>query len=290
VERAGDDASAEPALAAALVVVATPIGNLADLSPRAADALRTVDLVLAEDTRRTGRLLQHVGSDVPQRSLHEHNERERIGEVLARLGSGERLALVSDAGTPAVSDPGYRLLAACAAAGVRIEVIPGPSAALTALVASGLPTDRVAFEGFLPRKGTARRQRLAELAAEPRTMVVFVSPHRAADELADLAEALGEDRPAALARELTKLHEEVRRGTLGDLRDGVAGGVRGEVTLVVAGAPPTVAEAVSDHDLATRVGELVATGVAKKAAISEVAVATGVPKRRVYQAVLDAGS
>jgi 16S rRNA (cytidine1402-2'-O)-methyltransferase len=290
VEPAGGDASAEPARPAALVVVATPIGNLADLSPRAADALRTVDLVLAEDTRRTGRLLQHVGSDVPQRSLHEHNERERIGEVLARLGSGERLALVSDAGTPAVSDPGYRLLAACAAAGVRIEVIPGPSAALTALVASGLPTDRVAFEGFLPRKGTARRLRLAELAAEARTMVIFVSPHRAADELADLAGALGEDRPAALARELTKLHEEVRRGTLGELRAGVADGVRGEVTLVVAGAPPTVADAVSDHDLAARIGELVATGATKKAAIAEVAVAAGVPKRRVYQAVLDAGS
>jgi 16S rRNA (cytidine1402-2'-O)-methyltransferase len=275
---------------AALVVVATPIGNLGDLSPRAAEALRTVDLVLAEDTRRTGKLLRHVGSDVPQRSLHEHNERERVDEVLARLAAGERLALVSDAGTPAVSDPGYRLLAACAAAGVRIEVIPGPSAALTALVASGLPTDRVVFEGFLPRKGAARRERLVELATERRTVVLFVSPHRVDDDLRDLAAALGEDRQAALARELTKLHEEVRRGPLGDLRDGVADGIRGEVTLVVAGAPATAAAPATDEELVARVRELVATGEAKKAAIAEVAVAAGVPKRRVYQAVVDAGS
>jgi 16S rRNA (cytidine1402-2'-O)-methyltransferase len=275
---------------AALVVVATPIGNLGDLSPRAAEALRTVDLVLAEDTRRTGKLLRHIGSDVPQRSLHEHNERERVDEVLARLVAGERLALVSDAGTPAVSDPGYRLLAACAAAGVRIEVIPGPSAALTALVASGLPTDRVVFEGFLPRKGAARRERLAELATERRTVVLFVSPHRVDDDLRDLAAALGEDRPAALARELTKLHEEVRRGPLGELRDGVAEGVRGEVTLVVAGAPAAAAAPATDEELVARVRELVATGEAKKAAIAEVAVAAGVPKRRVYQAVVDAGS
>jgi 16S rRNA (cytidine1402-2'-O)-methyltransferase len=287
VEPRDDDPAAGPP---ALVVVATPIGNLGDLSPRAAEALRTVDLVLAEDTRRTGKLLQHVGSDVPQRSLHEHNERERIDEVLGRIEAGDRLALVSDAGTPAVSDPGYRLLAACAEAGVRVEVIPGPSAALTALVASGLPTDRVAFEGFLPRKGAARRERLAELATERRTMVLFVSPHRADADLGDLAAALGEERPAALARELTKLHEEVRRAPLGELRDGVADGVRGEVTLVVAGAPVVTAAPATDDDLVVRVRELVAAGATKKAAIAEVAVAAGVPKRRVYQAVVDAGS
>jgi 16S rRNA (cytidine1402-2'-O)-methyltransferase len=273
---------------AALVVVATPIGNLGDLSPRAAETLRTVDLVLAEDTRRTGRLLQHVGSDVPQRSLHEHNERDRITEVLARIEAGERLALVSDAGTPAVSDPGYRLLAACAAADVRVEVVPGPSAAMTALVASGLPTDRVAFEGFLPRKGAARRARLAELATEPRTIVLYVSPHRAAADLGDLAQALGEDRPAALGRELTKLHEEVRRGPLGALRDAAVDGIRGEVTLVIAGAPTPEAAAVDDDELVGRVHELVATGVPRKDAIAQVASDAGVPKRRVYQAVLDA--
>jgi 16S rRNA (cytidine1402-2'-O)-methyltransferase len=273
---------------AALVVVATPIGNLGDLSPRAAETLRTVDLVLAEDTRRTGRLLQHVGSEVPQRSLHEHNERDRIAEVLARIEAGERLALVSDAGTPAVSDPGYRLLAACAAADVRVEVVPGPSAAMTALVASGLPTDRVAFEGFLPRKGAARRARLAELATEPRTIVLYVSPHRAAADLGDLAQVLGEDRPAALGRELTKLHEEVRRGPLGALRDAAADGIRGEVTLVIAGAPAVEAAAVDDDELVGRVRQLVATGVPRKDAIVQVASNAGVPKRRVYQAVLDA--
>jgi 16S rRNA (cytidine1402-2'-O)-methyltransferase len=275
---------------AALVVVATPIGNLGDLSPRAAETLRTVDLVLAEDTRRTGRLLQHVGSEVPQLSLHEHNERERIADVLARIEAGERLALVSDAGTPAVSDPGYRLLAACAAADVRVEVVPGPTAAMTALVASGLPTDRVAFEGFLPRKGAARRDRLAELATERRTIVLYVSPHRAADDLGDLARALGEDRPAALGRELTKLHEEVRRAPLGALHAAAADGLRGEVTLVVAGAPDVGAAAVGDDELVERVRELVATGMPRKSAIAQVATGARVPKRRVYQAVLDARS
>ncbi|MFA9432144.1 16S rRNA (cytidine(1402)-2'-O)-methyltransferase [Egicoccus sp. AB-alg2] len=274
-----------------LVVVATPIGNLGDLSPRAADALRTADLVLAEDTRRTGRLLQHVGSQVPQRSLHEHNERERIAEVLDRLHEGARIALVSDAGTPAVSDPGYRLLAACAEAGLAIEVVPGPSAALTALVASALPTDRVAFEGFLPRKGAARRERLEALRTEPRTMVLFVSPHRVDDDLDDLAAVLGSERPAALARELTKLHEQVVRAPLGALAERVrTDGVRGEITLVVGGAPAEAPADVADEDLVARVRALVATGMAKKAAIADVASAAGVPKKVVYQAVVDAGS
>lgn len=273
-----------------LVVVSTPIGNLGDLSPRAADSLRTADLVLAEDTRRTGRLLKHVGSDVPQRSLHEHNERDRIDEVLARLDRGERVVLVSDAGTPTMSDPGYRLLAACAAAGVRIEPVPGPSAALAALVVSGLPTARVVLEGFLPRRGGARGRRLEELAVEPRTIVLFVAPHRAAQDLADLAEALGADRPAALARELTKLHEEVRRATLGELAAAVAEDVRGELTLVVGGAPERGAEDVPDEEVAARVRELVSLGVPSKEAIGQVALAVGRPKRDVYQAVVDAGS
>jgi 16S rRNA (cytidine1402-2'-O)-methyltransferase len=273
-----------------LVVVATPIGNLGDLSPRAAEALRDADLILAEDTRRTGRLLEHIGSTVGQRSLHEHNERDRIEEILGRLAAGERIALVSDAGTPAVSDPGYRLLAACAAAGIRIEPVPGPSAAMAALVASGLPTDRVAFEGFLPRKGAARRDRLDDLAAERRTIVLFVAPHRARDDLQDLAEALGPDRPAALCRELTKLHEEVLRGTLAELADRAVDGFRGELTLVIAGAVAAVAAPATAAELVRRVRELVATGVDKRSAIIQVAVAAGVPKREVYQAVLDAGS
>jgi 16S rRNA (cytidine1402-2'-O)-methyltransferase len=276
--------------AGTLQVVATPIGNLGDLSPRAAAALRDATLVLAEDTRRTGKLLAHVGSAVPQRSLHEHNERDRVDEVLALLADGATIALVSDAGTPAVSDPGYRVLAACAATGVRIEPIPGPSAALAALVASGLPTDRVAFEGFLPRKGGPRRDRLAELAADPRTLVLFVAPHRAAADLGDLADALGPDRPAVLARELTKLHEEVLRGTLASLTErATAGPLKGELSLVVAGAPAAVAAPADDDELVARVRALVATGTAKKTAIAEVARGAGVPKRTVYQAVVDAG-
>jgi 16S rRNA (cytidine1402-2'-O)-methyltransferase len=272
-----------------LLVVATPIGNLGDLSPRAATALIEADLVLAEDTRRTGRLLAHIGSEVPQRSLHEHNERERTEEVMTLLADGARIALVSDAGTPAVSDPGYRLLAACADAGVRIEPIPGPSAALAALVASGLPTDRVAFEGFLPRKGSARRQRLAELAGEVRTTVLFVAPHRAEADLRALADALGHDRRAAVCRELTKLHEEVRRGDLGALAEAAAEGFRGELTVVIAGAPAETPEEVGDAALVARVSDAVAGGTSRKEAIAEVARAAGVPKRRVYQAVVDAG-
>jgi 16S rRNA (cytidine1402-2'-O)-methyltransferase len=279
----------EEAVTGSLVVVATPIGNLGDLSARATQVLREVDLVLAEDTRHTGRLLAHIGSTVPQRSLHEHNEQERTEEVLVRLEAGERVALVSDAGTPAVSDPGYRLIAACVAAGVRIEPIPGPSAVLAALVASGLPTDRFAFDGFLPRKGSARQRRLAELAAELRTIVLFAAPHRVAHDLEDLAASLGPDREAMLGRELTKLHEEVRHGTLATLAASAADGVRGEVTLVIAGAPTHVAPPPEDHDLVARVADRIAAGSTKKDAIAEVARRAGVPKRTVYQAVLDRG-
>ena len=274
-----------------LRVVATPIGNLEDLSPRAARTLCDADLVLAEDTRHTGRLLAHVGSTAPQLSLHEHNERERVDEVLARLREGAEVALVSDAGTPGVSDPGYRVVAACVAAGLRVEAIPGPSALLAALVASGLPTDRVAFDGFLPRKGRARRDRLEELARERRTLVLFVSPHRAADDLGDLASALGHQRRAVVARELTKRYEELRHGTLAELAEQLASGVRGELTLVVAGAPAEeVQPEADDAELVGRVRELVATGTTKKEAIAAVARATGRPKRDVYQAVVDAGS
>ncbi|MBW3618661.1 MAG: 16S rRNA (cytidine(1402)-2'-O)-methyltransferase [Actinobacteria bacterium] len=274
----------------ALVVVATPIGNLGDLPPRAAEALRDADLVLAEDTRRTGKLLAHVGSDTPQLSYHEHNERERTEELVARIRSGERIVLVSDAGTPVVSDPGYRLVEACVAAGLHVEAVPGPSAALYALTVSGLPTDRFTFEGFLPRKGTARRLRLEELATERRTMVLFVSPHRAAADLRDLAAALGPSRPAALGRELTKLHEQVLRGGLGELSDRAGDGLRGELTLVVAGAPEPERSAPGEGELAEAVAAGVAAGATKKEAIADVAARAGVPKRDVYQAVLDAGS
>lgn len=271
-----------------LSVVATPIGNLGDLSQRAIEVLTGADLVLAEDTRHTGRLLAHLHSTVPQRSLHEHNEQQRIAEVLARLEAGEHLALVSDAGTPTVSDPGFRLLAACAAAGARIVPIPGPSAVLAALVVSGLPTDRVSFDGFLPRRAGPRRARLDELADEVRTIVLYLSPHRAAADLRDLAEALGPERRAALCRELTKRHEEVRRGTLAELAELAAEGIRGEVTLVIAGADRPEAGAA---DLAAQVAEveaLHAAGQGTKEAVAAVVERAGGSKRSLYQAVLTA--
>lgn len=286
-ERAADDVTDRSGV---LQVVATPIGNLDDLSVRAAGVLREADLVLAEDTRRTGRLLAHVGASTPQRSLHEHNEVHRIPEVLERLRAGERIVLVSDAGTPTVSDPGYRLLAAVAEAGLRIEPIPGASAVLAALVASGLPTDRVVFDGFLPRKGAARRQRLGEIAQEPRTTVLFVPPHRAQADLEDLATACGLQRPAVLCRELTKLHEDVWRGGLGELAERAADGVRGEVTLVIAGAPVEEAPSRSIADQVTEVQALIAAGAGTKAAVAEVAATTGASRRTLYQAVLDARS
>lgn len=274
----------------ALVVVATPIGNLGDVSARAVAALTGADLILAEDTRRTGRLLAHLSVTTPQQAFHDHNERERTPQVVDRIAAGARVALVSDAGTPTVSDPGYRLVATCAQAGLRVELVPGPSALLHALVVSGLPTDRFTFEGFLPRRGNARRDRLAQLADERRTMVLFASPHRAAADLADLGEALGRDRPAALARELTKLHEEVRRGSLGELAQSAADGVRGEVTLVVAGAPTRSVATAQPAELVARVRELIATGLPRKDAIAAVAAATGQRRRDVYQAVVDAGA
>jgi 16S rRNA (cytidine1402-2'-O)-methyltransferase len=284
-----DEVGQDAVTGGTLVVVATPIGNLGDLSPRAAEVLRTVDLVLAEDTRRTGKLLAHVGSEVRQLSLHEHNERDRADEVVARLAEGQRVALVSDAGTPAVSDPGYRLISAVVEADLRVEAVPGASALLTALVVSGLPTDRVAFEGFLPRRGAARRERLAELATERRTVVLYVSPHRADADLRDLAASLGDERPAALCRELTKLHEQVLRGGLGALAVRVAEeGVRGELTLVVGGAPAAVAEPLGEEELVARVRSQEADGVRRKDAIADVAREAGVPKRTVFDAVVAA--
>jgi 16S rRNA (cytidine1402-2'-O)-methyltransferase len=274
----------------ALVVCGTPIGNLEDASPRLVRALDEADVVACEDTRHTRRLLDHFGIHAKTVSYHEFNERGRAEELADRIDAGERVALVSDAGMPAVSDPGWRLVQACIARGLPVELVPGPSAVLSALVLSGLPTDRFCFEGFLPRKAGARARRLGELAGEPRTMVFFESPHRAAATLAAMAEAFGDERPAALARELTKLHEEVVRAPLGELRDQAAATApRGEVTLVVGGTPvagPGGGQAPAD--LAARVAELVAAGSGSKAAIVAVARSTGVPRRAVYQAVVDA--
>jgi 16S rRNA (cytidine1402-2'-O)-methyltransferase len=266
----------------ALVVMATPIGNLGDLSPRAVEELGRADAIACEDTRRTGRLLSHFGIDRPRLLVvNDHTESAAVGDVLARLGQGERVVVVSDAGTPGISDPGERLVAAAVAAGHAVAVVPGPSAAISALVVSGLPTGRFVFEGFLPRKGSGRQERLAELAGERRTMVLYEAPHRLARTLADLAAALGGDRRVVLARELTKLHEELWRGSLagavaraGDVEP------RGEYVVVVDGAPAPVA--ATDDELAAAVGAEVAAGRTTKDAVTVVAGRFGVSRRRVY--------
>jgi 16S rRNA (cytidine1402-2'-O)-methyltransferase len=222
-----------------LDVVATPIGNLGDLSPRAREALESADLVAAEDTRRTAQLLAVVGVHRPLVSLHAHNERERVADLVARMLEGARIALVSDAGTPLLSDPGFALVRASVGAGLEVRAVPGPTAIAAALSIAGIPTDRFCFEGFLPVRPRERRALLDTLAAEPRTLVFFEAPHRIVAALEDLAAAFGGDRPAALAREITKIYETTYRGSLAELATRAAADpdvARGEITLVVAGA------------------------------------------------------
>ncbi|MEP6463967.1 MAG: 16S rRNA (cytidine(1402)-2'-O)-methyltransferase [Frankiaceae bacterium] len=273
-----------------LVIAATPIGNVADASPRLAAELASADIVAAEDTRRMRRLAGALGVQVAGRvvSYYDANESVRTGELLSAALGGARVLLVTDAGSPSVSDPGYRLVTAAIEAGVPVSMLPGPSAVTTALVISGLPCDRWCFEGFLPRRGGERRTRLATLADEPRTLVFFEAPHRLAAALVDLAGAFGADRRAAVCRELTKTYEEVRRGPLGELAEWASGGVRGEVTLVVAGASTEAAGSVEPADLAAAVAAREAAGTARTAAIAEVATASGMPKRSVYEAVVAA--
>ncbi len=227
-----------------LQVVATPIGNLGDLSERARAALAAADVIAAEDTRHTAALLQASGIAKPLVSLHEHNEPQRAPALLERLARGECVVLVSDAGTPLLSDPGYTLVRSAAAAGFEVTTIPGPSAITAALAVAGLPTDRFCFEGFLPSRARERRAALTALAGEPRTLVLFEAPHRIVATLADMAAALGAERRAAVARELTKAHETVYRGTLAELAARAASEpnfARGEITVVVHGAPPGAA-------------------------------------------------
>jgi 16S rRNA (cytidine1402-2'-O)-methyltransferase len=227
-----------------LQVVATPIGNLADLSPRAQEALRAADLIAAEDTRRTLQLLKFIGISRPLVSLYEHNESQRVPQLLARLAAGENVALVSDAGTPLLSDPGYELVRAAARSGFEVQVIPGPSAITAALAVAGLPTDRFCFEGFLPARAGERRAALAALAHEERTLVFFEAPHRIRATLDELSEQFGSAREAAVARELTKVHESFYRGTLAELAARAAKDenfTRGEITLLVSGAPAATA-------------------------------------------------
>lgn len=267
--------------------MATPIGNLDDLSPRAVDVLAQADLVCCEDTRRTRALLTHAGiSGRPLMSLHAHNEASRLPDVIGRLTAGATVALVSDAGTPSVSDPGERLVAAAVAAGVEVTVVPGPSAALAALVVSGLPTGRFCFEGFLARRGAERRRRMEAIAAEQRTVVLYEAPGRLATTLADLVTTCGGGRDVVVARELTKVHEEVWRGTLGEAAEVFADReVRGEVVLVVGGAspaPPADADTVMAALLQRR-----ADGATWRDAVSAVARTFGMAHRSVYELALD---
>jgi 16S rRNA (cytidine1402-2'-O)-methyltransferase len=266
----------------ALVLIGTPIGNLGDLAPRAVEALAEADLICCEDTRRTGRLLQHAGLERrPLLTVNDHTEAAAIGDVLRRLAHGQRVAVVSDAGMPGISDPGERLVRAAAAEGHRVEVVPGPSAAIAALVASGLPVGRFVFEGFLPRKGSGRRARLAELAGERRTAVLYEAPHRLARTLADLAAGCGGDRRVVLARELTKLHEELWRGSLADALARVAEvEPRGEYVIVLGGAPEP--ETASDVEIVAAVDQARTAGVSTRDAVASVAARLGVSKRRAY--------
>jgi 16S rRNA (cytidine1402-2'-O)-methyltransferase len=267
----------------ALILVGTPIGNLGDLSPRAVEALRAADVIAAEDTRRTRALLTHAGIPGGARlvSVHEHNERARAAELVEQVRRGDRVAFVTDAGMPGISDPGERLVRVCVAAGLAVEVVPGPSAVLAALVVSGLPTARFVMEGFLPRTGRERAERIALVAAEPRTTVLFEAPHRVVATLTDLAAACGDDRRVVIARELTKRFEEVWRGTLGDARARVTEEApRGEHVLVLAGAEPVGAP--SDEAVRDAVARLLAEGLSARDAAAAVAATLGVPKRRAY--------
>jgi 16S rRNA (cytidine1402-2'-O)-methyltransferase len=274
-----------------LILAGAPIGRPEDASARLRDALAAAGIIAAEDTRRLRRLASDLGIELRARivSYYDQNERARAEELLRDLLDGHDVLVITDAGLPGVSDPGYRLVIAAVAENVPVTVLPGPSAVTTALVVSGLPSDRFCFEGFLPRKPGERRARLSSLAAEPRTMIFFEAPHRLAAALLALAEAFGEERPAAVCRELTKTYEEVRRGPLGELAEWAAAGVKGEITVVVGGAPERVG--LEDPvELAAEVARREAVGTPRKQAIGEVAKENGQPKRVVYDAVLAARS
>jgi 16S rRNA (cytidine1402-2'-O)-methyltransferase len=271
-----------------LVLAGTPIGDVLDASPRLGRVLGEADVVAAEDTRRLRRLTSELGIVVAGRvvSYFEGNERERTPELLEALVAGQTVVVVTDAGMPSVSDPGYRLVAAAIDAGVEVTAVPGPSAVLTALALSGLPVDRFTFEGFLPRKPGERARRLADLADEPRTMVFFEAPHRLTASLEAMAGAFGADRRTAVCRELTKTYEEVKRGPLDELVTWSKDGVRGEITVVVAGADPN--KVLTPAELAAEVAADEEAGTPRKQAISDVAKRFNVPKRTVYDAVLAA--
>jgi len=268
-----------------LVLAATPIGRVEDASPRLAAELAGADVVAAEDTRRLRRLCERLGVSLSGRvvSYFEGNEAGRTEELLRALRDGLRVVLVTDAGMPSVSDPGFRLVAAAVEDDIGVTAVPGPSAVLTALAVSGLPVDRFCFEGFLPRKAGERRSRLDELAREPRTMVFFEAPHRTSPALAAMAQAFGDTRRAAVCRELTKTYEEVRRGTLDELVGWAADGIRGEVTIVVSGHTPSAGAELADDDVVARVQDAERRGMSTKDAVLSVSRETGLPRRAVYE-------
>ncbi|WUD74898.1 16S rRNA (cytidine(1402)-2'-O)-methyltransferase [Streptomyces sp. NBC_00510] len=281
--------SAGPA-AGVLVLAGTPIGDVADAPPRLSAELAGADVIAAEDTRRLRRLTQSLGVTTTARvvSYFEGNETARTPELVSALEEGARVLLVTDAGMPSVSDPGYRLVAAAVERDIRVTAVPGPSAVLTALALSGLPVDRFCFEGFPPRKAGERRARLGEAAGERRTLVYFEAPHRLAETLAAMAEAFGAGRRAAVCRELTKTYEEVRRGPLEELAAWAAEGVRGEITIVVEGAPETGPQELDAAELVRRVRVREEAGERRKEAIAAVATEAGLPKREVFDAVVSA--
>lgn len=275
-----------------LYLVATPIGNLEDMTFRAVAILKSVSAIAAEDTRHTGRLLQHFQIATPQVSFHEHNQRQRCGQLVPRLQAGESIALVSDAGTPGISDPGYEFVRACIAANIAVVPIPGATAAIAGLIASGLPSDRFAFEGFLPAKAKDRRARLERCQRETRTLIFYEAPHRLLDTLQAMADCFGSDRPLALARELTKVHEEFWRGTLVAAMEYLQQRPpRGEFVLILGGAPASETPTLTAAELKAELQDLLAQGLSRSQASRQLAQVTGLPRREIYQLELadDAG-
>jgi 16S rRNA (cytidine1402-2'-O)-methyltransferase len=283
-----DSHVSEPAVGT-LYLIASPIGNANDLSPRALETLRAVDVVLAEDTRSARKLLTSQGIDRRTQSCFDANEPARADEAAALLREGKSVAVLSEAGTPAVSDPGYKVVRAAIDAGARVVPVPGPSAVLAGLVASGLPTDRFLFLGFPPRKAGARHELLSQVRALPATLIFYESPHRVGATLADLVEVLGGDRPACVARELTKTHEEFVRGTLASLAERYAEDrPLGEITLLVGGATGELAASAQPEDLRARARALLAQGMSARDAADALASESGQPRRETYRLVLEA--
>lgn len=266
-----------------LYLVATPIGNLEDITFRAVRILKEVDLIAAEDTRHTGKLLHHFQIETPQISYHEHNAQTRIPQLLEKLQVGQTIALVSDAGMPAISDPGYELVCACAEANIVVSPIPGAAAVVSAVAASGLPSERFTFEGFLPVKGKSRTEQLKQLATEPRTMVLYESPHRLLKTLADLQTHLGTERQVTIARELTKRYEEFWRGTVSAAIDHfTTHEPRGEFTVAIAGHTANP-QPISEADLLQQLETLISQGLSPSKASRQLAQETGLSKREIYQ-------